>query len=74
MYAFHSACVRILRRDADKLGYADNFTIYDTADSQSLVKRILKEMELLLGKRGRWKLEGQVIGVQLLSMLFFLLL
>ena len=43
---FHSACVRILRRDADKLGYADNFTIYDTADSQSLIKRILKELEL----------------------------
>ena len=43
---FHSACVRILRRDADKLGFADNFTIYDTADSQSLVKRILKEMDL----------------------------
>lgn len=37
-------------------------------------QEILKEMELLLGKRGRWKLEGQVIGVQLLSMLFFLLL
>ncbi len=43
---FHSACVRILRRDADKLGFADNFTIYDTADSQSLVKRILKELDL----------------------------
>ena len=43
---FHSACVRILRRDAEKLGFADNFTIYDTADSQSLVKRILKELDL----------------------------
>ena len=43
---FHSACVRILRRDGDKLGYADNFTIYDTADSQSLMKRILKDLEL----------------------------
>ena len=43
---FHSACVRILRRDAEKLGFADNFTIYDTADSQSLVKRILKEQNL----------------------------
>ena len=41
---FHSACVRILRREAEKLGYADNFTIYDTADSQSLVKRILKDL------------------------------
>ena len=43
---FHSACVRILRRDAEKLGFADNFTIYDTADSQSLLKRILKEQNL----------------------------
>ena len=43
---FHSACVRILRRDVDKLGYESNFTIYDSSDSQSLVKRILKEMEL----------------------------
>ncbi|MBR4548719.1 MAG: UvrD-helicase domain-containing protein [Oscillospiraceae bacterium] len=43
---FHSACVRILRRDAQKLGFAENFTIYDTADSQSLVKRILNELDL----------------------------
>ena len=43
---FHSACVRILRRDADKLGYPDSFTIYDTSDSQAVVKRILKEMNL----------------------------
>ncbi len=43
---FHSACVRILRRDGDKLGYGDNFTIYDTSDTQSLLKRILKEMDL----------------------------
>ncbi len=43
---FHSACVRILRRDGDKLGYADNFTIYDTGDSQSLMKRILKDLDL----------------------------
>ena len=43
---FHSACVRILRRDAEKLGFADSFTIYDTADSQSLLKRILKEQNL----------------------------
>ena len=43
---FHSACVRILRRDAEKLGFSDSFTIYDTADSQALVKRILKDMDL----------------------------
>lgn len=43
---FHSACVRILRRDAEKLGFPSNFTIYDTSDSQSLVKRIIKDMDL----------------------------
>ena len=42
---FHAACVRILRGDADRLGYTRNFTIYDTADSQSLAKKIIKEME-----------------------------
>ncbi len=43
---FHSACVRILRRDAQRLGFSDNFTIYDTTDSQSLIKHIVKDMEL----------------------------
>ena len=39
---FHSACVRILRRDADKLGYPRDFTIYDTADRLSIMKSIIK--------------------------------
>ena len=43
---FHSACVRILRRDAERLGFPPDFTIYDTADSQSLVKHIVKELDL----------------------------
>ena len=43
---FHSACVRMLRRDAEKLGFPGNFTIYDTADSQSLVKKIIKDLDL----------------------------
>ena len=43
---FHSACVRILRRDADRIGYTGSFTIYDSADSQSLIKRILKDFNL----------------------------
>lgn len=43
---FHSACVRILRRDIDKLGFERSFTIYDTSDSLSLMKRILKDLEL----------------------------
>ena len=43
---FHSACVRILRRDAEKLGFPANFTIYDTSDSQSLAKHIIKDLDL----------------------------
>lgn len=43
---FHSACVRILRSYADRLGYGSNFTIYDTSDSQSVMKHILKDMDL----------------------------
>ena len=43
---FHSCCVRILRRDAEKLGYGSGFSIYDTSDSLSLMKRILKDRNL----------------------------
>ena len=43
---FHSACVRILRREAERLGYGSNFSIYDTSDGLSLMKRILKDRNL----------------------------
>lgn len=43
---FHSACVRILRRDADRLGFTSSFTIYDTSDSLALIKRIIKDFNL----------------------------
>ncbi len=43
---FHSACVRILRRDIDRLGFASSFTIYDTDDSLRVVKDCLKELNL----------------------------
>ncbi len=39
---FHSACVRILRRDIEKLGFARSFTIYDTDDSVRVIKDVLK--------------------------------
>ncbi len=42
---FHSACGRILRREAERLGYRSNFTIYDQADQIRLVKRCLEELE-----------------------------
>ncbi|MBQ2743861.1 MAG: UvrD-helicase domain-containing protein [Oscillospiraceae bacterium] len=43
---FHSACVRILRRDIDKLGYDSSFTIYDSADSERVIKDVLAEMSI----------------------------
>ena len=43
---FHSTCVRILRRFADRLGYENNFTIYDSDDSKSVLKDICKRYQL----------------------------
>ena len=43
---FHSACVRILRRDIERLGFASSFTIYDTDDSLRVIKDCLKTLEL----------------------------
>ncbi|UCR88667.1 ATP-dependent helicase [Mycetocola spongiae] len=42
---FHSACVRILRREAENFGFKKNFTIYDSNDSRVLIKRIIKELD-----------------------------
>ena len=46
MGTFHSVFAKILRFEADKLGYPQNFTIYDTQDSQRLINGIIKEKEL----------------------------
>src|SRR5215469_6973752 len=43
---FHSACVRILRREAKRFGYPQNFSIYDAADSQRLMALVCRELEL----------------------------
>ncbi|MDQ0414964.1 DNA helicase PcrA [Mesobacillus stamsii] len=43
---FHSMCVRILRRDIDRLGYNRNFTILDSTDQQSVIKSILKDKNM----------------------------
>ncbi len=43
---FHSMCVRILRRDIDRIGYSRNFSILDTTDQQSVVKQILKDLNI----------------------------
>lgn len=61
---FHSACVRILRRDIDRLGFPKDFTIYDTDDSVRILKQIYKDNNLddkllpikpMLGAIGRIK-------------------
>ena len=63
---FHSACVRILRKEHDRFGYSSSFTIYDSADQRALVKRILKELggddmglttNAVIGKMSRLKNE-----------------
>lgn len=43
---FHSSCVKILRREIDKLGYNKNFTIYDSYDQKTLVKVCMKELNI----------------------------
>ncbi|MFT3951087.1 MAG: 3'-5' exonuclease [Oscillospiraceae bacterium] len=43
---FHSACVRILRRECEAIGFARNFTIYDSDDAQRLVKSCLQELDI----------------------------
>lgn len=43
---FHSACVRILRRYIDRIGYSTDFTIYDTDDQKRLMKNVIKDLNL----------------------------
>jgi DNA helicase II / ATP-dependent DNA helicase PcrA len=43
---FHSVFARILRGEANKIGYPSNFTIYDTDDAKSVIKTVINEMEL----------------------------
>ena len=43
---FHSACCRILRRDAERVGLTPHFTIYDTSDSERIMKEIIQDMGL----------------------------
>ena len=42
---FHSMCARFLRYDAEKLGYQPGYSIYDSSDSMTIVKRLLKDMD-----------------------------
>jgi DNA helicase II / ATP-dependent DNA helicase PcrA len=46
LLTFHSACVRLLRREASRFGYPSSFTIYDQADSERLMTLVCRELEL----------------------------
>src|SRR5258707_1935509 len=46
LFTFHSACVRILRREAGRFGYPSSFTIYDQADSERLMALVCRELDL----------------------------
>ena len=46
MGTFHSIFAKILRMEGEKLGYKPNFTIYDTSDSRSLIRTVIREMSL----------------------------
>lgn len=46
MGTFHSICSKILRQEAEAIGYTRDFTIYDTTDSKSVIKHIVKDMQL----------------------------
>ncbi|WP_396334336.1 ATP-dependent helicase [Clostridium sp. 19966] len=61
---FHSSCVRILRREIDKIGYKKDFTIYDSYDQKTLIRQCMKELQIndkdiaeaeILGKIGKAK-------------------
>ncbi len=54
MGTFHSVFARILRSEASRLGFPSNFTIYDTDDSKTLIRQIVKQIET-----GRQALQGQ---------------
>jgi DNA helicase II / ATP-dependent DNA helicase PcrA len=70
MGTFHSICVRILRRDIEKIGRDKNFVIYDTSDQETLMKGILKDMNIdskelkpkaALGQVGKFKSEAMTM-------------
>ncbi len=57
---FHSSCVRILRRYADRIGYNSNFTIYDTDDSKALLKDICKRFQLETAQLKQRQITGMI--------------
>ncbi|RYG71379.1 DNA helicase PcrA [Lentibacillus lipolyticus] len=61
---FHSMCVRILRRDIDRIGYSSNFTILDSSDQLSVIKQILKDLNIDTKKFDPRAMLGQISGAK----------
>jgi DNA helicase-2/ATP-dependent DNA helicase PcrA len=61
---FHSACARILRREAERLGYKRAFTIYDQADSQRMVKRCMDELDVDPKRFPARSIQAQISGAK----------
>ncbi|WP_373895317.1 DNA helicase PcrA [Virgibacillus natechei] len=61
---FHSMCVRILRRDIDRIGYNRNFTILDGGDQLSVIKQVLKNLNIDAKKFDPRAMLGQVSGAK----------
>ena len=61
---FHSACVRILRREADRLGMSSSFTIYDAQDSQRLMGMVVRDLDLDPKRFSPRSLAGQVSNLK----------
>jgi DNA helicase-2/ATP-dependent DNA helicase PcrA len=61
---FHSMCVRILRRDIDRLGFSRNFTILDTTDQLSVIKNVLKDQNIDTKKFEPRSLLGSISGAK----------
>ncbi len=61
---FHSACVRILRREATRFGYPSSFSIYDAADSQRLMALVCRELELDARQYPPKSMAAQVSGLK----------
>ena len=62
---FHSMCVRILRRDVDLIGYNSNFTIADPNEQLTLIKRIIREMNLDDKSLSRVKCWVKLVGLKM---------
>jgi DNA helicase-2/ATP-dependent DNA helicase PcrA len=61
---FHSACVRILRAEAERLGYSRGFTIYDESDSLRMVKRCMAELAVDPKRHPPQAIRGQISGAK----------